>query len=195
MSLLIRNIVISLIILNTVGCSPIFNYVASGKDSPRDKTVIYTDENGIRLRLSGLIYYINQSPELHETILRIEGSAVGEQLELLPESVNVDFYHDERSLIKSEKAVIKKVYTSAQICGNRQYADEIRPRGLPTPIVVPQHCDFSIQYRYFFEMPGHPKKVEVYAEFEYKTRKGNVRVNRTMEVNLKRERFWWIYAT
>lgn len=194
MKLLLRNIVISAIALGAIGCSPLYNYVASGRDSPWNETVFHTDENGVRLKSTGLIYYIDQSPKVYETVLELTGF-VDEKLEFLPETIGVDIIHDGRSLMKSGQVTIKKNFTSATICGEKTHRDKIRAGGLPTPLVVPKKCAFSIVNRYIFEMPVRPKEVEVNAQYEYKSAEGNVRVNESLKVNLNRENFWWIYAT
>jgi hypothetical protein len=182
-------------VYGAMGCSPIYDYVASDRESPSEKTTVYSDDNGVRVRLSGLNYYLNMSPKRHKFIVQISSGAVLEKIVILPPTVKLELFHEEKSLLGPNQGEVNRVYSSAHVCGENEYPDRIRDSGLPSEIEVPGRCQFAVNFRYFLELPSLPDKLEARVEFEYRTGDGQIKVSESISLYLDQKTFFWVYAT
>ena len=182
-------------VVSTTACSPLYDYVARGNNEPWDTTTVYRDQNRVSLSLSGMDYYLNQSPKVHQFVMRIEGKELAERLVIRPLTVKLDITHQGRSLLGVFKEKVSRVYSSAKLCGKIEHPDRIRTYGLPREIPVPAGCNFDIRFRYFLELPVTPDELMVNVEFEYRTESEQVKVSESIKLYLDRKTFLWVYAT
>ena len=101
-------------VVSTAACSPLYDYVARGKNEPWDTTTVYRDQNRVSLSLSGMDYYFNQSPKVHQFVMRIEGEDLAEKLVIQPWTVKLDITHQRDSLLGVYREKVSQVYSSAK---------------------------------------------------------------------------------